>query len=327
MEADSVLIVPTAREELWNRFFRNLSAALALSIALWTLFLLLSVPIGNHPAIRSLIPPLEFELLEAAAILGVGYLFSRSVSVALRAQQLREELVSHAHALGLLFNLIIGALVLLLLFLVFGTDVQSIFFGSAFLGIVLGLAAQTVLSNVFSGITLVASAPFTAGDRISLISASYGALAPSHPHETLYPSYTGTVRDTGLIYTVLQLDNGRIARIPNSVVLQALVVNLTQTPFHSQRVRLTLPHRIPLSVLEEVLAEYARRYQPIGQGAPPPRVEVGDISPYTWDGVVVLWTVESNEELIRDRVLRLLLPRVTNQVAAPAGGAAPQPNG
>jgi small conductance mechanosensitive channel len=308
--------VPAERERLWGRFFRNLTLTLGTGIVLWGLFLFLSAPIGAHPPIRSYIPPLDFELLESAAILGVAYLFGRSVASALEAHEAREVVVSHAYSLRLFVNLLITSIVILLLFLVFGTDVQSIFFGSAFLGIVLGLAAQTVLSNVFSGITLVASSPFRAGDRISLISSSYGALAPSHPHETLYPAYTGTVRDTGLIYTVLQLDNGRIARIPNSVVLQALVVNLTQTPFHSQRVRITLPLAVPLSVLEDVLREYSQKYQPAGQGVPPPRVEVAEVASATWDGVVVLWTVESNEELIRDRVLRLILPRAQDARAS-----------
>ena len=270
--------------------------------------------IGARLPIRSSIPIVDYELLESGAILAVAYLFARSIAYAIEAHHRQEHVVTPAYSVRLFLDLLIAAIVILLLFLVFGADVQSIFFGSAFLGIVLGLAAQTVLSNVFAGVTLAVSGPFRPGDRISLISSSYGALGPTHAHETLYPAYTGTVRATGLIYTTLQLDTGRIARIPNSVALQALVVNLTQTPFHSQRVRVTLPLAVPMSLFDELLTEYSRKFQPAGQGVPAPRVEVAEIGPSTWDAVVVLWTVESNEELIRDRVLRLLLPKAQTTI-------------
>ena len=50
--------------------------------------------------------------------------------------------------------------------------------------------------------------PRRPGDRVAFVTSSYGALAPSYPHEMMYPGYSGTVRDVGLIYTVIELDGG-----------------------------------------------------------------------------------------------------------------------
>ncbi len=166
----------------------------------------------------------EVLLLEAGAILLVAFAAARAFTSASDEVLRRRGQAQHGATLRIFLNLIIAVGAILALFDLAGVSAQSIFLGSAFAGIVLGLAAQTVLSNVFAGLLLVVANPFRPGDRVSFISSNYGALAPSYPHEMVYPGYAGTVEDVNLLYTILRLDSGGIAKVPNSVVLGALIL-------------------------------------------------------------------------------------------------------
>ncbi len=287
----------------------NLLVALAVAVGLSALFYVIDV--AFHPAAGSI----GLLVLGAGAIVLVTYLVARAVTAATNALLARHSGVTRGHAVRLFLNLLILVGAVLALFKLAGVSLESIFLGSALAGIVLGLAAQTVLANVFAGLLLVVSDPFRPGDRISLVSSSYGAIWPSYPHEMLYPSYSGTVEDVGLIYTRLRLDSGSSAKIPNGVVIGALVVHTSAGTPRSQRVRMTFPSALPVASVEAAVAalDPARVSSPAGR--PPPRIEVADIGPTTWDGVVVLWTTDAEENVVRDAVLRSVL----------AGLAAPPP--
>jgi MscS family membrane protein len=66
---------------------------------------------------------------------------------------------------GPLLTILFGALLILPQW---GVDISSILLGAGVIGIVLGIALQDSLSNLFSGISLLADAPFKPGDLISL---------------------------------------------------------------------------------------------------------------------------------------------------------------
>ncbi len=287
----------------------NLLVALAVAVGLFALFYVIGLEF--HPAAGSI----GLLVLGAGAIVLVTYLVARAVTAATNALLARHSGVTRGHAVRLFLNLLIMVGAVLALFKLAGVSLESIFLGSALAGIVLGLAAQTVLANVFAGLLLVVSDPFRPGDRISLVSSSYGAIWPSYPHEMLYPSYSGTVEDVGLIYTRLRLDSGSSAKIPNSVVIGALVVHTSAGTPRSQRVRMTFPSALPVASVETVVAALDPAWVSSPAGHPPPRIEVADIGPTTWDGVVVLWTTVGEENVVRDAVLRSVL----------AGLAAPPP--
>jgi small-conductance mechanosensitive channel len=91
--------------------------------------------------------------------------------------------------------------------------------------------------------------PRRPGDRVAFVTSSYGALAPSYPHEMMYPGYSGTVRDVGLIYTVIELDGGGLAKFPNGIVLNALSLHQLPGAARAARVRMTFPQSIPVTTV------------------------------------------------------------------------------
>jgi len=285
---------------------RNLLLSTLLAAALYALFLEFNERYFdskgfNHP---------EFLALEAGAVLLVAYVVARSMTAASDTLLERQGISSRSHAVRLFLNLMVAIGAVLVLFNLAGVSAESLFLGSAFAGIVVGLAAQTVLANVFAGLLIVLADPYRPGDRVSFVTSSYGALAPSYPHEMMYPGYSGTIRDVGLIYTIIELDTGGLAKFPNGIVLNALSLHTLPGTARLFRIRMTFPQTVPVPSVEGVLTALAGAMPELSRSSPPPRLEVTDISEKTWDGVVVVWSTGTDEGKIRDAVLRAVLAQL-----------------
>ena len=91
-----------------------------------------------------------------------------------------------------------------------GVELRQLLVGGAITGIVVGLAAQPVLSNLFAGLVLLFARPYVPGQQIRVLSGAING-----PHE-------GVVVSAGLLYTMLDTPDGPL-NIPNSTLLAAAV--------------------------------------------------------------------------------------------------------
>ena len=111
-----------------------------------------------------------------------------------------------------------------------GVSSLAVLAGGTFAGLVIGLAGQAVLSNVIAGILLLFVRPLEPGERVTITTWQYGLVAPSYPpkfysQDTVIPGYTGIVREVGIVYSSMQLDDGTVLRLPNSILVQAAVLS------------------------------------------------------------------------------------------------------
>ena len=74
-------------------------------------------------------------------------------------------------------------------------------------GLALSLSVQNILTNLFSGITLLFTRPVAVGEYVEI-----GGTA-------------GTVHSVGLFYTTVHTPNGQVVTIPNSSVAGATIIN------------------------------------------------------------------------------------------------------
>jgi small-conductance mechanosensitive channel len=82
--------------------------------------------------------------------------------------------------------------------------------GGALTSVLLGIAAQQSLSNIFAGMVLLLSRPFRVGDHIQLRAGALGG------------ELTGTVTEIGITYIRLDIGDS-VMSVPNSQVLAAAV--------------------------------------------------------------------------------------------------------
>jgi len=253
-DAAPVMAPPPSHRPL-RVLVRNLVLSALLAGVLYVLFYELN---ANYFRAHGFAGPV-FLGLEAGAVLLVAYAVAESLTSATITILERRGIASRSHAARLFLNILLAVAAILVLFSLAGVSAESLFLGSAFAGIVLGPAAQTVLSNLFAGLLIVLADPYRPDDRVAFVTSSYGALPPSYPHEMMYPGYSGTIRDVGLVYTIIELDAGGLARFPTSIAITAL--SLLQNPgvLPAFRVRMTFPQMIPLPLVENAVAEVAPR--------------------------------------------------------------------
>jgi len=136
--------------------------------------------------------------------------------------------------------------------------VNALLASSAVLAIFVGLAFNTPLSNLGSGMLIAFAQPLRLGDRVTV------------------GEHTGFVEEMDLIYTTLVTDEARRVFIPNSQLTSAMIVNRTiRDP--RRIVSAEFPVRLGAS-LEEARATALRAVDSLpGVRAGTSRVLVGDV--------------------------------------------------
>lgn len=98
-----------------------------------------------------------------------------------------------------------------------GVNLSQVLVGGALTGVIIGIAAQQSLGNVFAGLVMVVTRPFKVGDHVVIHSGGLGG-----PHE-------GRVGEMGLVYLSLDTEQG-VLHLPNSAVLNSGVVAVRHGP-------------------------------------------------------------------------------------------------
>jgi small-conductance mechanosensitive channel len=175
-------------------------------------------------------------------LLVVGWTLARDVGRAAGPTMFRRMDPGTAGTVGFIIRLITLAITVLIALSVAGVNTASLVAGSAFTAVVLGLAAQQTLGNLFAGLVLLTARPFRVGERIRLQAGALGGV-----HE-------GIVSSLGLMYTTLARGEDQIM-IPNSGVISAVVVPLREPEPVDVRVRISSgirPSQVQAILDEEV---------------------------------------------------------------------------
>ena len=121
-----------------------------------------------------------------------------------------------AHASVVRYSMVLaGAIFTLVIALaLFKVPVGQLIVGGALTTILIGIAAQQSLSNIFAGLVLLFSRPFNVGESVQLRSGAMGGLLE------------GTVTEIGITYLRLDTADGLMS-LPNSQVLAAAIYHRT----------------------------------------------------------------------------------------------------
>jgi len=167
---------------------------------------------------------------------------------------LRDRVKEKAYAVGNVVK-VIGILAVLLFAIStsrLGTELALL--GGTVTGLVLGLALQPVLGNLFAGIIILTTRFVEVGDTVRIVASQIPYQVASLPvykyfsPDYVAPGYKGRVVEIGLIYTTLILDTGYELRVPNMVLLSSGVVDYT--PKWSEKQVVLVRLELPLSVID-----------------------------------------------------------------------------
>jgi small-conductance mechanosensitive channel len=164
-------------------------------------------------------------LASALALVGLGAWFARDFGRALLPALTHRVDPATAGTLGFIVRLVLLAAAVLIALSIAGLTPGTLAVGGAVTAVVLGLAAQSTIGNLFAGVLLLSVQPFKVGERVRL---QAGALAGT---------VEGTVSQLGLLYVTLTQGDDVIL-VPNNTVVMAAIVPLRQPGNINVRARL-----------------------------------------------------------------------------------------
>jgi small conductance mechanosensitive channel len=167
----------------------------------------------------------QVRIATVVALLAVGWALARSVGRVLGPALFRRLDPATAGTVGFLIRLATIIIALLVALRIAGLRPRELAVGGAFTAVILGLAAQQTLGNLFAGTVLLSARPFRVGDRVRM---QGGGLAGT---------VEGVVSSLGLLYTVLSDGEDEIM-VPNNVVLNVAIVPLREPDAVDLRARL-----------------------------------------------------------------------------------------
>ena len=159
-------------------------------------------------------------------LLALGWAIARDIGRIAGPTFFRRMDPGTAGTVGFVVRLVTVGITVLVVLDLAGVSAASIVAGSAFTAVILGLAAQQTLGNLFAGMVLLSARPFRVGERVRLQAGAVGG------------QLEGVVSSLGLLYTTLARGEDRIM-VPNNVVLSAAVLPLREPAPVDVRVRLS----------------------------------------------------------------------------------------
>ncbi len=136
-----------------------------------------------------------------------------------RAHEVLQPKLGTAHAAVIRYAIVLlgGLGTILIALQLFGIAVTQLLVGGAFATVLVGIAAQQSLSNVFAGLVLLLARPVDLGDRVWIKSGPLGG------------ELRGTVTEIGITYVRLDTPDGPL-HLPNSQVLASAIAPVVSSP-------------------------------------------------------------------------------------------------
>lgn len=151
------------------------------------------------------------------------------------------------------------------------------------LGIALGFASQTSVSNVISGLFLIAERPFVVDDLIEV------------------GGVTGRVVSIDTLSVQLRTFDNRMVRIPNETLVKSQMINVSRYPIRRLDVRVGVAYKEDAARIRSLLLEVAEK-NPLCLMEPPPLVIFEGFGESSLNFMLGVWTTQENFLKLRNGI-------------------------
>ncbi|MFU8779830.1 MAG: mechanosensitive ion channel family protein [Kiritimatiellia bacterium] len=225
-------------------------------------------------------------ILRIAIIAGVGYPLIRMVELLVRRVMARRNLTPQG--MMLLTKTIRYGLSLLLGITILGElgfRLTAIIGAAGIAGVAIGFASQTSLSNLISGLFLIAEKPFQVGDVVQ------------------HGDTTGVVESIDLLSVKLRTFDNRFVRMPNESLVKGQVTNITRYPIRRFDVDIGVAYKEDVDKVIRVLGEVADQ-NAYCLDEPAPIVVFKGFGDSSLDFMVGVWFEKTELLKLRNSLLR-----------------------
>lgn len=144
------------------------------------------------------------------------------------------------------------------------------------IGIAVGFASQTSVSNIISGFFLIVEQPFVVGDIIAIAGGT-----------------TGEVLSIDMLSIKLRTFENKFVRIPNETILKSEVTNVTHFPIRRVDITVGVAYKEEIGRVRNVLLDIANR-NALSLQEPEPQVRFTGFGNSSVDLLFVVWAEKSD---------------------------------
>ncbi len=186
---------------------------------------------------------------------------------------------------------LITGLVVYIIFHMWNIDMTAWLASAGIIGIAVGFAAKDTLANLFSGVLILADAPYKIGDYIVLDSGE-----------------RGMVTNIGLRSTRMLTRDDVELTIPNSIMGSTKIINESGGPYKKFRIRVRIgvAYGSDIDQVKQILMEVAEHEESVCAD-PEPRIRFRNFGNSSLDLDLLCWVEDPS---LRGRVVDVLLSKI-----------------
>jgi small-conductance mechanosensitive channel len=171
-----------------------------------------------------------------------------------------------------------------------GVKLTALLAGAGIVGIAVGFASQTSVSNIVSGLFLISEKPFSVGDVIKI------------------GDTTGIIQSIDLLSIKIRTFDNLFVRIPNEKILTSVVTNITRFPVRRMDIVFLVSYDDNLDRIRTVLTEIARA-NPWCLDEPAPLVVLNDFKESGVEVLLGLWFAKDDFLDLKNSIMNEILVR------------------
>lgn len=164
-----------------------------------------------------------------------------------------------------------------------GYQLTPLLGAAGIVGIAIGFASQTSVSNIISGFFLIAEKPFQVGDVISV------------------GTTTGVVLSIDTLSVKLRTFDNRFVRIPNEMIIKTEVTNITRFPIRRAEMPVSVAYKEDIGKVKKVLFDIANQ-NPLALQEPAPIVNFTAYGASSIDLMFIVWCATEDFITVRNSI-------------------------
>ncbi len=202
--------------------------------------------------------------------------------------------ILHPQTLPLFENIAFIIIIVLAVYVIFSAwnvDMTAWLASAGIVGIAVGFAAKDTLANLFSGVFIMADAPYKIGDFVVLETGE-----------------RGEITHIGIRSTRMRTRDDIEITVPNSVMGNTMIINESGGPHEKYRIRVAVgvAYGSDIDKVRDILMDIALNDENVCED-PEPRVRFRTFGPSSLDFELLCWI---EQPVLRGRVLDILNSKV-----------------
>ena len=156
-----------------------------------------------------------------------------------------------------------------------GYPLKTLLGAAGIVGIAIGFASQTSVSNIISGLFLISEKPFAVGDVIQVGSTK------------------GVILTIDLLSVKLRTFDNHLIRLPNEMLIKSELRNITRFPIRRLDIELGVSYKENVQKVREVLLDIADK-EPLCLDEPEPDVRFQNFGDSALEFLYAIWCIRED---------------------------------